>query len=332
MIELCIEPGRTVTWEEFKLESTARDVGSIGLDGYVKGQPRFERVVNEAGHCIGVQNFNHHEEVNRLATLATCQQVDIALKSGFVDGFREEHGRFMANVYVNDSDQDVCAAVWLLRNKHLVHDQGSPVINRFVTVAGLMDMTAGSYPFDQDTPFLETLNWINQPYNQARLNGEATSNDPEVHRMIIDAVGSRIDKYIVGRDEKVPLDTRYTPLEKGKGWMMIREVGPQGKLGAINDGADALIQVRDNDPEHMHVSFWRKSEWIPIDFHHIMERLNEAELARLKELQLIDHDVDSLDATRAWGGGNTTFGSPRVIGTRLDLSEIAEIADEFSNI
>ena len=325
-VELVIEPGRTVTWDEFKRESSAHDVGSIGLDGYVYGQPQYDRVIGSDGHSVGVQNFNHHECVNRLATLATCQQVDMALKSRFVEGFRNGRGKFEAKVYVNDSDQDVCASVWLLRHKEFVRDQGIPAINRFVTVAGLMDVTAGSYPFDIDTPFLETLNWINQPYNHARLNGEATSSDPEVHRMIIDEVGGRIDQYIVGRDGKVPLDLRFDPLDKGDGWFMIREVGPQGKLGAISQGARALIQVRDQDPEHLHVSFWRQSEWVPFDLPHILAELNTAELAKLKELGLVDQTLEALDPTRAWGGGNTTFGSPRVIGTKLTIEEIGDIA------
>ena len=327
-IEVVIEPGRTVDWDVFKVESAQHDVGAMALDGYVSGAPAFDRIVNHEGRILSVKNFNHHEDVERLATLATCAQVDLAIKSGLTDAFRDVRGNFAAKVFVNDSDQDVCAAVWLLRHKELVLHTGNPMVTRFVTVAGIMDMTAGSYPFDGDSQMLRELNWINDPYNRARLTGEATSSDPEVHRSIIDSVGERISKHIAGRGDSKDLDMRFDPLDKGNGWTMIREVGPQGKLGAINEGAKALIQIRDQDPEHIHVSFWRQSEYVPLDFPKIMERLRERELEKRIELGLVPKETRELSAN--WGGGTTTFGSPRIIGTVLDKDEIGAIADEFS--
>lgn len=329
-VELLIEPGRVVTWDEFKHESATRDVGSIGLDGYVYGRSLFEYIENNAGDVIGAQNFNHHEEVSRLATYATCGQVELALVNGLEEGFRDKYGRFSANVLVNDSDQDVCAAVWLLRNKHLVEHGDNPSIGRFTDVANLLDITAGSHPFNKDMPFLETINWINGPYNQARLSGEATSSDPEVHRRIIDDVGSRIDRYLMGSAGAEPLDYRFETLDKNNSWIMIREVGAQGKKGAIDQGNTIVISVRDQDPDRVHVSFWRRSEWVRCNFPKLLDTLNEAELEKLKELDMVDSSLKQLDPNSGWGGGDTTFGSPRSSGTKLSLETIAGITDEFT--
>jgi hypothetical protein len=146
-----------------------------------------------------------------------------------------------------------------------------------------------------------------------------------VHQGIIDSVGTRISQHIAGNGDRSPLDMRYELLEKGKGWSMIREIGPQGKMGAISDGAAALIQVRDRDPEHVHVSFWRQSEYVQIDFPGIITDLQTLELARRKQKGLVSKSAKSLEAN--WGGGSTTFGSPRIVGTVLELNEIAEVAD-----
>lgn len=48
---------------------------SIALDGYVNVGPRFD-------HEGPRVNFNHHEEVDRLATRATCGQVLMAIRQG----------------------------------------------------------------------------------------------------------------------------------------------------------------------------------------------------------------------------------------------------------
>lgn len=329
-VELVIEPGRVVDWDDFKLESAQRDIGSIGLDGYVYGRKRFERVVNYQDQILGVQNFNHHEEVDRLATLATCGQVEMALANGIDEAFHDKGGRFSAMLFVNDSDQDVCASVWLFRNKHLADSGTNPLISRFVRVANLLDVSAGSHHFNKDLPFLETVNWINDPYSRARITGEVASNDPDVHRRIIDEVGSRIDRYIIGSAGSIPLDYSFETVDKNNSWIMIREKGAQARKGAIDQGNNIVISVRDNNPEQVHISFWRRSEWIMCDFPLVIEALNKAELSKLKELQLVEGSVESLDANSAWGGGNTIFGSPRGIGTKLSLEEIGAIADEFT--
>jgi hypothetical protein len=64
-------------WKQFV--ETYR-VQSIDLDGYVKGKPRFNR---EGTHV----NFNHHKDVNRLATRCRASQVSMAFKGGLLSVF-----------------------------------------------------------------------------------------------------------------------------------------------------------------------------------------------------------------------------------------------------
>ena len=85
-----------ITWDKF-LET--EDTHAIALDGYVSGGPRFD----PSGPRV---NFNHHEEVDRLATRSTCGQVLMAIRQGLFKTFRNGFGPY-ATVLVNDCDEDI---------------------------------------------------------------------------------------------------------------------------------------------------------------------------------------------------------------------------------
>lgn len=94
MIKLVVEPNRPpLFWNRF-IEEAPRY--AIALDGYVWGGPKF----SEAGPTL---NFNHHEEVDRLATRSTCAQTLMAIRQGLFDLFRTEDGP-EATVFANDCD------------------------------------------------------------------------------------------------------------------------------------------------------------------------------------------------------------------------------------
>ncbi len=97
-VVLHVEP-RTppLSWEEFCQKTGPF---SIALDGFVGTGPRFDENGPRA-------NFNHHEEVSRLETRATCGQVLMAIRQGLFDCFRDEQG-VQVSAYVNDCDEDVC--------------------------------------------------------------------------------------------------------------------------------------------------------------------------------------------------------------------------------
>lgn len=97
-IKLVMRPDQSpISWEEFCKKS---EPFSIALDGYVNQGPRFQKDGPRA-------NFNHHEEVDRLATRATCGQIIVAIRQGLFECFRNSNGPEV-NAYANDCDEDVC--------------------------------------------------------------------------------------------------------------------------------------------------------------------------------------------------------------------------------
>lgn len=92
---------------------------AIALDGYVQGP---EQGPDERW------SFDHHAKCMRLITLATCQQVHLALSLGF--SARER------TVYINDLDGDTVLSVFLLDNADLVPKQ---VVTELVRVVGMID-------------------------------------------------------------------------------------------------------------------------------------------------------------------------------------------------
>jgi hypothetical protein len=88
-------------------------------------------------------NFNHHEDVNHLATRCTASQVSMAIKGGLLSVFAPEN----TTVWVNDCDWDVCLALWLLRNPtRIVGARSEPLISRIVFNTDMMDTCAGVLP------------------------------------------------------------------------------------------------------------------------------------------------------------------------------------------
>jgi hypothetical protein len=122
-----------ISWEDF---ITTHPVGSIALDGYVGEGPQFD----PNGPYL---NANHHEGVKRLETLSTAQQILMDVRMGMDKSFSKD-GIFAPNVYVNDCDQDVCAAWFLLDNIHQSRNP-SPALNRFINVAGTFPYDPGLY-------------------------------------------------------------------------------------------------------------------------------------------------------------------------------------------
>lgn len=299
-IQLIVKPKTPpMSWDEFCVEAPPF---SIALDGYVSGGPEFEPFGPRA-------NFNHHEEVNRLATRATCAQVLMAIRMGLFKSF-QKNGKPYARVYVNDCDEDVCLSWFLLNNPWLVIDSVNPMVNRLVNVADMLDTTAGAYPFSKDMPFLEELAWIYQPYRSFRLSGALDQKNTKAFASIITDVSLRISQHIVGRGSRISLDTRYELIGGGKDWSMISEIGEYGRMGAFSDGVTAFVAVRERESGIFTYSIGRLSPFIPFDIRLIFCKLNAAE-------KIIGPD--------RWGGGDTIGGSPRVSGSKLTPSEVQEI-------
>lgn len=287
-----------MSWEEF---TATHPTGSIALDGYVGEGPKFEA----DGPYL---NLNHHEGVERLETLSTAQQVLMDVRMGMDKAFTRD-GEFSAEVFVNDCDQDVCAAWYLLSNISQTRNP-SPALNRFVGVAGTLDATAGAFPYDPDLQILRELAWVFEPYTDFRASGEMAKKDNRQYRSVIEDVNNRIQKHLMGRGEMAALDTRYEVIGGGKGWSMIEETGRDGRVGALLDGIDAYVAAQELPDERWRYTVGRRSQYIPFDVTKVLEHLNKVEGCQGDE----------------WGGGTTIGGSPRVGGSKLTPQEVeAEI-------
>lgn len=302
MIDLTIEPATPPrTWDDFRKTAPER---SVALDGYVRGGPRFDPVRT-------IVNFNHHEDVDRLATRATCSQVLMAIRQGMFRTFRDASGPD-AHCYVNDCDEDVCTSWYLIRHHAVCEQTMNPRLNRLVMMEDALDATAGAYPFPADLPALRELAWVFDPYRRFRLSGGLDGRDANAYLSVVQDVENRIDRHVMGHGDELALDTRYERIGGGTGWVMVREVGAQARTGMFGDGIRAYVSVRETPTGFTYV-VGRMSRFIPFDLDRIFQACNA---------------VEPNATGGGWGGSDTVGGSPRVGGSRLGPTELTKIIEE----
>lgn len=294
-----------VSWEDFTENYPA---GSIALDGYVADGPLYD----ESGPFL---NANHHERVDRLATLSTAQQLLMLARMGIDKAFSDD-GEFSPKVFVNDCDQDVCTAWFLLHHIEQAKNPSNPALNRFVQVAGTLDATSGMFPFDPNLEILGEQAWVFEPYTQFRASGEMAKKDNRQYRTVIDSVESRIQRHLMGRGERVSLDTKYNTISKSSGWSMIEEVGKDGRVGAFMDGIDAYVSVQELSEGHWRYTVGRRSLFVQFDLPNIFDALNQEE---------------ALGGDNQWGGSDIIGGSPRVGDSTLPPDRVRQIIDDILN-
>jgi hypothetical protein len=305
-IQLFVEPKvGGITWEKFCIYNSPY---SVALDGYVNVGPRFDpkKVM---------VNFNHHEEVDRLATRATCAQVLMAIRQGMFTKFRDEYG-VKANVYVNDCDEDVCTSWFLLNNSHMVEDTMNPLINRLVSMEDALDSTAGAYPFPADLPALKELAWVFEPYRQFRMSGGLEGRSASAFKSIITDVEHRILQHVTGHGKSVSVfDTRYELIGGGNGWAMVKEVGPYARTAMFGDGIKAYVSVKERQDGNWTYTIGKLSPFIPLDLLQLTEKLNQVD--------------EVVTETNRWGGGNNIMGSPRTTGSLIGPEKLSQIIKEL---
>ena len=302
-INLFVEPSTPPkTWKQFLKDAPPR---SIALDGYVCDATKFDPKKT-------IQNFNHHEKVDRLSTRSTCAQILNAIRLHLFDQFRNENGEIELNIFVNDCDEDVCLSVYLLQHGFMAEHVVNPNLNRLVNMEDALDTTSGAYPFPKDMPILQEMAWVFEPYRMARKHGLLHHNDEKIYRQVIEDVGQRIRQYITGNGKKISLDTKYEVLDTGKGWSMVNEIGDYARTGMFADGISAFVSVKERGDGRYHYILGKHSPYVTFDIEKMYKRLNEAE--NLKE--------------DAWGGSDIIGGSPRVGGSSLTPEQVKEIIED----
>lgn len=300
-VDFTVCPGaEPLAWDEFR---RTHPPFSIALDGYVNGVSQFDG----RGPWL---TLDHHADVDRLATRATCSQVWMCLRQGLFDAFSAGEGR-RAHVFANDCDEDVCLSWFLLQNPTQACQTSHARLERLVHAVDWLDTTAGASVYPLASALAGEVAWVFEPFRQARLQGALDRANADLQRLVVDAVGQRISDYLANRGHCLPLDTRYERLDSGRGWSLVREIGPQSRMGMTADGIRAYVSVRPRTDGAWSYAIGRVSPFVPFDVPAILAALNEAEAPLMG----------------TWGGGNLIGGSPRMRGSCLSPSEVARVVE-----
>jgi hypothetical protein len=303
---LCVSPRVTVQKSDFIRDTQGP---AIALDGFVRGASWMD-------HERRLANFNHHEEVVRPATLATCGQVKLALKGGFVEEL-SIGGRFAPTIWGNDCDEDVCLSSWQFAHyERLARGKSEPLINQIIEVENNLDMTGGCYPYDPASSSLRRIAWVFAPYTEARAAGRVAAMNGADMTNLIAAVHDRIDRFTLGRAEQVAVDTRMEVMGGGPGWNLIAEHGYHARLTFVPQGIRAFVSVKPLSDGHFQYSIGKAAAYSSFPVDDLYWVLNEAE------------DI-APETSNRWSGSDTIGGSPREGGSRLAPKEVEWIINNF---
>lgn len=309
-IILHTEPGVVMSWGDF---ISTKPPFSIALDGYVTGQTKY----SSAGPYA---NFNHHEDVDRLATRSTCMQIYFSIVLGLFDTFFK-NGDPYAHVFVNDADQDVCLSYWLLTHPEKVHAAmygGS--LARLIVLEDLLDASGGAYPFDDSNEpdsLLKKQAWVFEPYTSAREERLLHSMNSGEMATMIDEISHRISLFIDDKGKSIELDIEPVVIGGGRGWKMIIEKNGCSRVSLYASGTKAFVGMRQrNDGKYTYV-IGKMSPYVPFPLEKIYKALNSSE------------HLDSID--NQWGGSNIIGGSPRKTGSGLAPQEVETLINRIIN-
>lgn len=304
-----ILPGTVWNWEEMELH-TPRN--SIALDGMVCGGPRFD----PKQHRV---NFDHHDSVVREATMSTAAQVYLAIKGGLMTMFREEP----VHIYINDIDQDVSMAVWLLLHLVLFKAGASfPVVSRILSLNDRLDITGGSFPMNLSNELIRQHIWLFEPYADLRKSGGLARGDASTYASTLEACLARLDRMLTGDVGKVDiLDTRVNILEEhrvnGYRFVVYEELGGStARWNLFSEGMDAFIAIIATKPSgRLVASIGRRSRYIPHPILDMYQTYNR---------------MDGFDSQRGWGGSDIVGGSHRGEGTAIPIADQVRVALELA--
>ncbi|MDB4516356.1 hypothetical protein N9089_02010 [Crocinitomicaceae bacterium] len=307
-IILHAEPGVVMNWEDFQ---ATKPPFSIALDGYVSGLTKY----SSSGPFA---NFNHHEDVDRLATRSTCMQVFFSIILGLFDSFRKDGKRF-AHVYVNDADQDICLAYWLLKHPdETVSIKWEDPLSKFIVFEDFVDASAGAFPYDdshEPDSLLKRQAWVFEPYTAARSERVLHAMTGPDLVQLIETIAGRITLFASSQGEKIELDTIPEIIGGGPGWKMIVETSIYARTSIYASGTGAFVGMRPrNDGNYTYV-IGKMSPYVPFPLVKIYETLNE---------------IENLDtAENQWGGSDIIGGSPRKTGSGLPPRDVEDIINKI---
>lgn len=275
---------------------------SIALDGYVQGpeqDPGRQRY-----------SFDHHAGCSRLVTLATCQQVAIALRLGLCVNH-------ISKVFTNDIDADTVMAVWLLLHPERLDQKH---VRKLVDRIGMTDSHGPVFPphplhsqlgprwGSKEPQSLEMLNGFLSVLDKWFETGEEPAPQPP-------RPGRGFGLKAVGKWEAVQTPDGFGPLYEA-GYLAAALVTPANEasytwvIGKRSDLVPLAIGPADGSKD-------RSGEYLPT----ILGALARAEAEK------------GVSPKDNWGGGTSIGGSPRLpggVGSRLSEAHVLEILNQFT--
>lgn len=315
-VNLIIRPRETMTWEQFCKETPPY---SIALDGYVEHPPEYDP---DTMHL----NLDHHTGVFRQSTLSTAQQCMMAVKGGLYQSFRKDN-RPHVNVYVNDCDQDVALALFILDEYKLFEGvQSLPHFNRLLEIDGKLDMTGGGYPFNLRDQLMRQHEWIFDPYIKLRTSGALAVATEQVIRDNLETVMGRIMQFIVGNSGEIEIETEGEVIhDSSYGYKFIdeRSSGVHYRYHMYSLGMNAFIawvgtkEIPNTDPQKYSFTYsiGRRGIFIPFPVQYLLKRLSAYEEEHF--------------GNGGWGGSDLIGGSNREHGSRIHPRDMGTIIDNF---
>ncbi len=283
--------------------------GTIFLDGAAQGEPFMDA-------AKGIYNLDHHEDCVRAFTLATCEQAMIVILKGLdLDDERW-------TVWANEPDFDTVLAIWLLLN-HRRLDADDPALRRrmmpIVRLQGVID--AHGFELDELTGFpdrlqkstLEVINDLRSEELALKGQGQWGTTDllEFVHSSLrqIDELAYTPSDFEGLREVEELARVRLAPHRLGvvcRSEAGIYEVEEQ--LKEVHGDRLGLLILQKDDRTY---TIRQVDPFLATNLDDVYERLN-----------LFDPAVDG---DCRWGGSSDIGGSPRGVGTALDVDDIVDI-------
>lgn len=309
VIDLHIFPRQSISWEEF-LSSTPEF--SIALDGYVSAPPQYD----PSTHHL---NLDHHHDVFRQSVMSTAQQAMMAVKGGIFSTFKQTIqgvAKPHVHVFVNDCDQDVVLALFILEHHKLFEGTNSiPTFNRLLEIDGKLDITAGAYPYNLNEDLFQQHEWVFEPYNNLRTSGKIGEATPQMLLDNIEATMGRIMQFVMGNAGKVNILLEHSFFHTSNRYWALDEtvLGLHSRYHSFSQGMRAYISLVSTSPSGNVYTIGRSSVFIDFNVPFLLDMLDRIE-------GLEDHEknpesivslefLSKLPKQNKWGGSDLVGGS-----------------------
>jgi len=269
---------------------------SLALDGVVRGPAE--------GDDLDRWSFDHHAGCVRLLTLATCEQVRLALVMGLDADDRP--------IYINDVDGDVLMSLWLLANPERANE---PEVQALTRGVGAIDAhgPAGRVPLDGEARRLADTFF--SPGGIYPFTPRDSQEKFEEWPPLIEAGLNQISEILAGRvtitEVEAPDICRvYEGVVDGVRCILVGS-GGWGAFAPLYDEGFGVVIVADameNDQGGVaarNYTLGKTSDLVPFDLAGALGRLADAE--------------------PGWGGGSSIGGAPRPDGSALSPYEVWQI-------